>query len=50
MKLIDTPERGSQDFDPEMDYPSLSDQMDAYYDWVDDQIKREREDNWNERS
>lgn len=42
MVLMNPSLRGSPDYDPEADYPSLSDQMDAYYDYLDDLRKEER--------
>lgn len=42
MKLIDTPERGSPDYDPEAEYPSLEEQIESYYDGFDDYRKEEK--------
>ena len=42
MQIIDIPERGSPDFDPEMTYPSLSEQIECYYDAFDDYMKEKQ--------
>lgn len=46
MKLIDTPERGSPDYDPEADYPTSQELMEKYDDWMDDRYKEEKA-KWN---
>lgn len=42
MILMDPSLRGSPDFDTEADYPSLSEQIECYYDAFDDYMKEKQ--------